>query len=118
VIAFMPGQYAAQMHPGMQLVMRLTGYDGSYQALRIDRVGTEIIGPQEALRYAGRESAAVFSFAGPVSIVTSPLRSPKFTMDGHLYDYHDGMVGDTEVSVRSSRMISTLIPGLKRVFAQ
>jgi membrane fusion protein, multidrug efflux system len=113
LIAFLPGSYAPQIHSGMSAVLKLQGYPDSNEIILIDDVATEILGPQEASRFAGKESTGALDVTGPVLMVRSSVRQPTFEANGLLYNYRDGMVGDTEISVRSDPMIVSLIPGLK-----
>jgi multidrug resistance efflux pump len=118
VLGFIPGNYAPQLHPGMPLVLRVQGYQGSSEIMRIDRVGSEILGAQDALRHAGREGGATLPLSGPVVVISAQLHSPKFSQDSRTYRYHDGMSGDIDVSVRSDRLITTVLRGLKNAFAR
>jgi hypothetical protein len=102
----------------MPLVLRVQGYQGSSEIMRIDRVGSEILGAQDALRHAGREGGATLPLSGPVVVISAQLHSPKFSQDSRTYRYHDGMSGDIDVSVRSDRLITTVLRGLKNAFAR
>jgi membrane fusion protein (multidrug efflux system) len=115
LIAMLPGSYAPQIHPGMDIVLKLVGYPDSHEVVAIERVGTEIVGPHEAARYAGRESTDALTVAGPVLIVRS-TPPPKFSAGDRSYAFHDGMTGEGEVRVRSERMIVSLVPGLENLF--
>jgi membrane fusion protein (multidrug efflux system) len=99
----------------MPIVLKLQGYPDSHEMIPIGRVGTEIVGPHEAARYAGKESTDALTVAGPVVIVRSELQPSRFTAGGHTYNYQDGMTGVAEVSVRSEPMIVSLVPGLKNI---
>jgi len=115
LIALLPGSYATQIQPGMVLVVKLKGYPNSHEEIRIDRVGDEIVGPNEAWRYAGVEGIDAVTAAGPVIVVRSQLRPLKFASGDRLYAYRDGMIGEGQVRVRSAPLIVSLLPGLKDI---
>jgi hypothetical protein len=115
LIALLPGSYAPQIRPGMELIIRLDGYPESHEVVTVEHVGSEIIGSHEAARYAGRESTDALNVAGPVIIVRSFLKPRRFEAGGRFLDYHDGMVGKAEVQLRSEPMLVSLIPGLKEL---
>jgi hypothetical protein len=109
VIAFIPGSYAPQLRPGMQMLLKLQGYADSRELTRIDQVGTEILGPRKAAEYFGE----TVPIQGPVVLVRSHLQSPRFTTSGNSLEYRQGMAGQAEVSLHSDPMIVSLLPGLK-----
>ncbi len=113
LISLLPGSYAPQVHPGMPMVLKLDGFPESHEIIPLDRVASEVVGPHEAARYAGRESTDALTVSGPVVIVRAALSSPTFGADGRNYTYQDGMTGQGEVSVRSDLIIINLLPGLK-----
>jgi membrane fusion protein (multidrug efflux system) len=112
LVVLLPGQYAPQIRRGMQIIFKVDGYPDSREATVIDDVGGEILGPQEAARYA--RSADTLALAGPVVIVRSPLKDARFTAAGTSYGYRDGLTAQVEVNLRSESMILDLLPGLKR----
>jgi membrane fusion protein (multidrug efflux system) len=116
LIALLPGSYAPQIRPGMPMVLKLDGYTGSHETVAVSRVGTEIVGPKEAARYAGRETTDAIALTGPVVVVRSTLQPPRFTADGHPYNYRDGMTGQGEISVHADPIIVSLVPGLKDLY--
>src|SRR5260370_36542179 len=99
----------------MNLVLKLQGYPDSHEVIPIDTVSAEIIGPHEATRYIGKESTDAINITGPIVIARSVLQRPVFGTSERSYKYHDGMIGQAEVSVRSERMILSLIPGLREL---
>src|SRR5439155_1671184 len=111
LIILLPGQYAPQVRPGMQGIFKVDGYPNSYEAITIDNVGSEIVGPREAARYAGSTDA--LTLAGPLVVVRSRLESRHFSAGGGSYAYRDGMTARAEVDLRSEPMIVSLLPGLK-----
>lgn len=115
VMAFFPGAFAPQIRSHMPLVLRIQGYPDSREVIPIETIGTEIVGPQEASRYAGKESTGALVIAGPVVIARAFLRNTIFQGNGRNYSYHDGMIGVAEVSVRSDPIVLSLVPGLKEI---
>jgi multidrug resistance efflux pump len=109
LIAFLPGNQAVQLRPGMQLELTPQGYADSRHAARIDRVGEQILSPREVAQYMG-EGIAV---PGPVVVVRCHLASSQFHAMGSSYGYRDGMPAVAEVKLRSQPMIYSLLPGFK-----
>lgn len=115
LIALLPGANAPQIRPGMPLVLKIQGYADSHETIPIEKVAGEVVGPHEAARYIGRESTDALDVTGPIVIVSAFLPHTKFEADGRSLNYHDGMVGEAEVSIRKERMILSVIPGLKNL---
>ncbi len=117
LLAIFPGQYLPLIRPGMQLRFEPHGYRYAYQHLRVDRVGDEVVGPAEARRYLGAGIGDAVTLSGPVVFVHAELPNTTFESDGRIYRYHDGIQGTAEVRVRSERILTTLLPGLKALFS-
>jgi membrane fusion protein, multidrug efflux system len=116
VIAFVPGEYRPMLKVGMPLRLELRGYRYAYQHLIVDSVGDEVVGPGEAQRYLGAGIADAVTFSGPVVRVAARLPADTFEADGRVRRFHDGMLGQAEVRVRSERVLVALVPALKAVF--
>lgn len=113
VVAFLPGYYAPQIRPGMQLILRLKGYQGVYEAVRIDSVLAEVISQEEASRYAS--DSVVKEIGGATVVVHAKLRSSTFNADGHRITFRDGMIATAELRVSKQPLIYLLVPGLKEL---
>jgi membrane fusion protein (multidrug efflux system) len=100
----------------MALRMEVQGYRYAYQHLVVDSVGDEVVGPAEARRYLGEGLGDAVQFTGPVVKVEAHLPSNTFEAEGKVRSYHDGMVANAEVRIRSERVLVTLIPALKAFF--
>ncbi|MFL6259189.1 MAG: GAF domain-containing protein [Thermoanaerobaculia bacterium] len=116
VVAFLPGEYRPLLKRGMSLRMEIHGYRYAYQHLTVDAVGDEVVGPAEARRYLGEGLGDSVQFAGPVVKVEAHLPSNTFEAEGKVRSYHDGMVAQAEIRIRSERVLVTLIPALKAFF--
>ncbi len=118
VVALLPGSYAPQIHAGMPLILKVDGYPQSREELTIENVATDVIGPENADLYVGKEISQTLSLKGPILIVRCAL--PEVTFDtfeslNEKFRYHDGMVARAEVSVRKESLIIALVPGIKQV---
>ncbi len=114
VIALLPGEDRPQLAPGMTIRLELTGYRYAYQSVVITSVSSDVIAPAEARRVLGTEVAEGMQLPGSVVVVRGTLSSPEFSLDGQTFRYHDGMVGNAEVRVRSEPVLFALIPGTRR----
>ena len=115
IIALLPGEDRPQLAPGMAIRLELYGYKYAYQSLVIDGVSSDVIGPTEARRVLGPGVADSIQLGGPVALVRGRLGQDVFEADGRTFRYHDGMLGVVEVRVREERILSTLLPWLKRL---
>jgi multidrug efflux pump subunit AcrA (membrane-fusion protein) len=115
VTAWLPGEYRPMLKPGMRLRLELRGYRYAYQHLTVNQVDDKVVGPAEAQRSMGQVADAV-QLGGPVVRVTARLEGDTFEADGRIRRFHDGMLGQAEVSVRSEKVLVALIPALKAVF--
>jgi multidrug efflux pump subunit AcrA (membrane-fusion protein) len=113
VVAALPGHYLPMLKPGMPLRLELEGFRYSYQALTIDSLETQVIGPAEVRRFLGQEQSDAVKLDGPLVLVQGQLRGGTFTSDGSTYTYYDGMHAKAQAKVRSSRLIALLAPWLK-----
>jgi multidrug efflux pump subunit AcrA (membrane-fusion protein) len=107
--ALLPGRYRPLLSRGMQLRFIADGFPREVHRLVIERVGDQIIGPTEAMRYVGSE----LPLPGPVVLVQARLPSRTFTSEGRPYSFHHGMQGHAECAVRRDSLAFTLVPGLR-----
>jgi len=116
VVALLPGQWRPMLRPGMNLRFALAGYPHLHQSMPIATVGDEVIGPNEARRYLGRELEDTVAVQGSLILVTARIPAPYFLFEGQSYRYYDGIPARVEVRVRSTRMLLALFPSLRRLF--
>jgi hypothetical protein len=114
VIALFPGRFRPQLAPGMPLHFKISGYAGSDEKLVIDSV-SEIVGPSEARRFLGPTMSDLVPLGGPLVIVQCRLSSERFRSGDERYRYYQGLLGSAEVTLRSSRILFSLLPSLKVV---
>ncbi len=115
VIVLLPGADRPRIRRGMTLRLEISGYRYAYQSVVIESVSDEVVGPASARRYLGAQIADSIAIRGPVVLVHARLPSRSFDADGKTYQYHDGMLGSGEVRIQSERIITALIPGLKKL---
>lgn len=113
VTVLLPGGDLPQLRAGMRMRLELRGYRYAYQELVVDSISDEVIGPAEVRRYFGERLGDTVRVRGPVVLVRARLPSRTFVADNVEYEYHDGMQGVAEVRVRSQRILTAIIPGLK-----
>jgi membrane fusion protein (multidrug efflux system) len=116
VVVVVPGHNRPLLKPGMALRLELDGYRHAYQALEIERVAHEAVGPAEARRILGAEIGDAVPVASSVVFAWARLpESGVFHSAGRAYPYHEGLRGRAEVKVRSQRLITALVPGLENL---
>lgn len=113
IVAVLPGQYRPLIRPGMVLRLELLGFPYAYQTVAIEHVSDEVVGPAEVRRYLRQPIADALQAPGPVILVEASLPRRSFTVQGRELGFHEGMMARAEISVRSERIIATLIPGLE-----
>ncbi|HEX7481274.1 MAG TPA: HlyD family efflux transporter periplasmic adaptor subunit [Polyangiales bacterium] len=112
VTALLPGQYLPLLVSGQKLRLTLDGFERDVQSLRIERVGDQIIGPNEAARFLGRELGDAFPLQGPVVLVHARLAAPTFRSGQRDYRFYHGMHGRAEAAVRTQSVLRSLLPSL------
>ena len=113
VVVLLPGRQRPELAAGQKLRLELTGYSYVYHDLTIDRIDDEVIGPQEVRRILGREVSDAIAVTGPVVVVHATLPRRSFEMGGRTYNYYDGMQGIARARLRSERLLTTLLPGVR-----
>jgi multidrug efflux pump subunit AcrA (membrane-fusion protein) len=113
VVALLPGQQRPLLRKGLPLRIEVSGYQYVYQDLVIDRVDDEVVGPYEVRRMLGPEVADSVPVTGPVVVVHAFLPGTTFPSGGETYHYFDGMHAAAKARIRSERIITTLVPGIK-----
>jgi membrane fusion protein (multidrug efflux system) len=113
VIVLLPGQYRPLLHSGMSLDLRLSGFPRAVERTAIQSVGDDVVGPAEAKRYLGPELADALPVTGSIVLVKARLSGRTFVSDDKTFSFYDGLPGTAEVRVRSQRVLSALVPGLR-----
>jgi multidrug efflux pump subunit AcrA (membrane-fusion protein) len=114
VLAFVPGSDRPRLHLGQLVRLTLPGYRGAEVESRVRAISSDAIGAADARsRYLGDRLGDSVPIQGSVVVVEAEL--PKtFESDGHVYELHDGMVGNCEVRLESKTVLETTIQGLGR----
>jgi membrane fusion protein (multidrug efflux system) len=113
VTALLPGRYRPMLHAGAKLRFHVDGFQHVTHELEIESVGEQIVGPNEARRFVGRDLADALAVSGPVVLVQARLPASNFIMDGQQYDFASGMFGKAEVVVRNEAIVFAFVPSLK-----
>jgi membrane fusion protein, multidrug efflux system len=113
ITALLPGRYRPMLHNGDKLRFHVDGFQHVTHELNIETVGEQIVGPNEAKRFIGRDLNDAFTVQGPVVLVSARLPSSNFVMDGVRYDFASGMFGKAEAVVRNERIAYAFVPSLK-----
>jgi membrane fusion protein (multidrug efflux system) len=116
IIAMLPGGSRPLLSKGGKMRLELHGFPYQYQELTIDEVGDELVGPGEVRRYLGPELAESLTVNGAVVLVRAHAPSRYFEADGKQLAYFDGMQGTAQARVKSERIVTTIVPGLKALF--
>ena len=111
----LPGRYRPLLARGMRLRFVADGFARQAHLLTIERVGDQIVGPSEALRFLGRDQIDTMPLTGPVVLVQARISSLEFKADDAVYRFHHGMQGHAEVAVRHESIAFTLVPGLRQI---
>jgi membrane fusion protein (multidrug efflux system) len=116
IIAMLPGGYRPLLSKGGKLRLELHGFPYQYQELTIDDAGDELVGPGEVQRYLGPELAESLTVNGAVVLVRAHVPTRFFVADGKRLAYFDGMLGTAHARVKSERIVTAIVPGLKALF--
>ncbi len=111
--ALLPGRYRPLLARGKSLRFVADGFPRAIHELEIERVGDQVVGPGEALRYLGRDSADGVALDGSVVLVHARLPGRIFASEGATYRFHHGMQGRAETAVRHDSIAFTFLPGLR-----
>lgn len=113
ITALLPGRYRPMLHAGDKLRFHVDGFQHITQEVEIDTVGEQIVGPNEARRFVGRDLSDALAVDGPVVLVQASLPSSSFEMDGQRYGFASGMFGKAEAVVRNEVIALAFVPSLK-----
>jgi membrane fusion protein (multidrug efflux system) len=114
VVALLPGRYRPLLRAGAKLRFELDGFQRRAHELSIAGVGDQIVGPEEAARYLGRDMADAVAISGSLVLVRAALPSAWFEADGEHFQFAPGMLGKAESVVRSEPIAYAFLPGLKQ----
>ena len=115
LVALIPGHFRPQLEAGAQLRFELAGYQHTFQELRVDRLGQEIIVPREARRILGPDVAASALPQEPVFVVHAKLPETTFSIRSQTYRFYDGMAGTAHIRVDEEPILLRLLPALRRI---
>jgi multidrug efflux pump subunit AcrA (membrane-fusion protein) len=115
--ALLPGRYRPLLTRGKALRFVADGFPRAIHKLEIERVGDQVVGPREALRYLGRDASDALPLDGSVVFVEARLPSAAFVSEGASYRFHHGMQGLAETVVRHDSIAFTFIPGLRTAWS-
>ncbi|MCK4342137.1 MAG: hemolysin D [Phycisphaerae bacterium] len=115
VVAMLPAHYGPLLEKDMIFRLELTGFPNIEAEAEIDSVGQAALGPGAIRRYLGTEIADAVSVQGPIVLVHARLKENEFEIDGKHCRFGHGMQGLAAISVRTERIVYTLIPGLKEL---
>jgi multidrug efflux pump subunit AcrA (membrane-fusion protein) len=116
VVAMLPGEYRPWLSTTGKLRLELQGFPYQYQELAIEEVGESLVDPRQLGPSLGVAPEERPEAGGSVVLVRARLPSRSFESEGQRLTYFDGMRGTAEVHVRTERIATVLIPGLKRLF--
>ena len=113
VFAALPGGARPLLAPGATLRLELQGFPFQYQELTLEELGDSLVEPREVRQELGAGLTETLGTTGTVVRVRAHLPSRSFSVEGQRLSYFEGMQGTVSVRVKSERIATTLIPGLK-----
>lgn len=112
IYAFIPGTERPRLQVGQQMRLTIAGFRNTHVVIDVDRVSTEILGGEEAVRrYLGGRFTDSLTLTGPVVVVEGSLNKTSFQADGDTFEMPDGMAALAEVRLKSEPMIVALVAG-------
>lgn len=114
VVAVLPGSLRPLLATGVGVRLELQGFPYQYQELTLDELGEGLVGAPEVRQELGASVAASLGALGPLVRVRARVGNRFFEADGQKLAYFDGMQGTVTVRVKTERIATALVPGLKR----
>jgi multidrug efflux pump subunit AcrA (membrane-fusion protein) len=109
VVGLFPGQLRPLLSAAdTRLYLELEGFPDSRQEVVVRSVAAEVIGPNEAMRYLGRDHQGALELEGPIVVVETELPSDLFVADETEYRVVDGMQGRLEAKLRTATLLEIL----------
>jgi|GEM_PF-1817807 len=116
VLAALPGSYRPLLARGAVMRLELQGFPYQYQELPIEELGDTLVDVREVRQEWGAGLAERLPGGASVVLVRARIPSRSFEAQGQRLAYFNGMQGTVSVRVRSERLATTLVPGLKLFF--
>lgn len=116
ILATLPGHFRPLLQTGAVMRLELQGFPFQYQELPIERLEDTLVEPREVREQWGPGLAERLSAGVPVVVVRARVPSREFDAGGQRLAYFHGMQGTVSVRVKSERIVTTLVPGLKLFF--
>lgn len=113
LVAVVSSEYRPLLQPGVAARVSLVGHPGHYLELPIRAISEDAFGPAAASRKLGRLLGDAMDFRGTVIFVLFDLPANGFNVDGRPVSFHHGMQAVVDIRVRSERLATVLVPGLK-----
>lgn len=115
VIAMLPGHERPRLTSApSELQLELDGFPRIRIPVTLRSIADEVVGPNEALRFLGKDQAGALEIRGPVVMVEAVIEGHEFVADDGTYRFYDGMQGALEVEVDSRSLLESILPGRKR----
>lgn len=116
LLAAIPAGFRPLIRPGAVARVQLVGHPGEYLELRVREISEEAFGPTAARRKLGRLLGDAVPVAGTVIFVRFDLPPGGLEIKDRRYSFHHGMQAMVDIRVRSERVATVLVPGLKELF--
>ncbi len=113
IIATLPGSFRPLLARGATMRLELQGFPYQYQDLPIEELGDALVDPREVRQTWGAGLADRLVPGTSVVVVRARVPSRSFEAQGQRLAFFQGMQGTVSVRVRSERLATTLVPGLK-----
>lgn len=113
VVAMLPGHERPRLSSARgRMLLELDGFARERVPVVLRSIADEVVGPNEALRFLGKDESSALEVRGPVVMVEAVIEDLEFEVDGTRYRFYDGMQGALEVEVDSQTLLESVLPEL------
>jgi hypothetical protein len=115
VVGMLPGHFRPRLaNAAARAQLELDGFARERVDVTVRSVADEVVGPNEALRYLGRDAAGAIELGGPVVIVEATVDGLEFRAGDDSFRFYDGMQGALELRLEDESLLSIVLPGGER----
>jgi HlyD family secretion protein/Biotin-lipoyl like len=111
IVAMLPGHERPRLSATSGgVLLELDGFSRRLVPVTLRSIADEVVGPDEALRFLGKDQVGAVEVHGPVVVIEAVIEGAEFEADGNRYRFYEGMQGALEIEVGQQTLLESVLP--------